>query len=274
MRQGMNPNRKAKFDFPIPPELPVVAIITHLPDEGGYHKERRKIVEESLSQARARAGRGKHFVVWDNGSHYDFTQWLCHSFAPDAVILSTNIGISNAMRRLLFMYSDSIVALANDDIFYEQDWLVKQIEILKTYPNVGTVSGITTRYYMGKAVASTEMWARQNSFPVTGLEIPPAWDEQHGLSIGKARHEHLQEFGTQRAPQLEYNGIKAIIGGNHAQFVCYASRIAPLIPHSKRLMERLFPFDMMVDAVGLLRLLTPERTARHIGNVLTESERA
>jgi GT2 family glycosyltransferase len=68
------------------------------------------------------------------------------------LIVSKNIGISNAMRRVLSMYNDCIVALSNDDIFYEHDWLVKQMEILKAYPNVGTVSGVTTRFYMGKAV--------------------------------------------------------------------------------------------------------------------------
>lgn len=273
MRQGMNPNRKAVLNRPTPPELPIVAVVTHLPDNDGYHRERFDIVLESIRQARELAGCDHWLTVWDNGSCGEMRAGFWSLGKDVNIIFSKNIGISNAMRRLLWMYSDSIVALANDDIFYEQDWLVKQTEILKTYPNVGTVSGITTRYYMGKAVMSTEAWAKQNGVPVTGLDIPPIWDEQHGLSIGKARHEHLQAFGTQRAPLLEHNGVKAIIGGNHAQFVCYASRIAPLIPHSKRLMERLFPFDMMVDAVGLLRLLTPERTARHIGNVLTESER-
>ena len=270
MRQGMNPLREKLLSTPIPPDVPVVAVVTHLPDGTGYHRDRLSIVLRSIEEARDKAGTACWFVVWDNGSGNEFARILSNIGGIDTLILSSNIGISNAMRRILSMYQDCIVALANDDIFYEQDWLQSQIEILKTYPNVGTVSGITTRFYMGKGTEATEHWAKREGLKVTGVEVPPLWDEQHGLSIGKARHAHLQEYGKLKAPQIEYNGIKAIIGGNHAQFVCYASRILPLLPHSARYMEKLFPFDLTVNATGLLRLLTPERTARHVGNVLDE----
>ena len=267
MRQGMNPLRQKIIDKPFPPAVPVVAVITHLPDEGGYHKERYKIVRESLLQAHKLAGVPHWFVVWDNGSCKEFTDFLNDVVEADAIILSKNIGISNAMRSVLSMYQDCIVALSNDDIYYEQDWLKSQIEILTTYPNVGTVSGVTTRFYMGKGTGATERWARQAGVRVSGKDIPPQWDEEHGMSIGKARHAHLQEFGKIQAPLIEYNGIKAIIGGNHCQFTCYASRIQSLIQPSNRYMEQLFPLDLKIDAVGYLRLLTPERTAKHIGNV-------
>jgi glycosyltransferase involved in cell wall biosynthesis len=266
MRQGMNPLREKPIPYPLPPDVPVVCVITHLPNEHGYHKDRRDIVLQSIAEAKVKAGMPHCFVIFDNGSSDEFAQELTRHNA-DTVILSRNIGISNAMRRVLSMYQDCIVALANDDIFYEQDWLVKQVEILKAYPNVGTVSGVTTRFYMGKAVEATEAWVKREGLKITGHPIPPLWDEQHGLSVGKLRHAHLQEFGTVRAPLVEYNGVPAIIGGNHCQFVCYANRILPLLPNSDRYMAKLFPFDMTVNAAGYLRLLTPERTARHVGNV-------
>lgn len=273
MRQGMNPLRTTKISKLLPPAVPVVAVITHLPHYNGYHRERFEIVIQSARQAKERVGMDCYFVVWDNGSDDHIKNWLIDTLKPDMLILSENIGIANAMRRILCMFSDSIVALSNDDIFYEQGWLKSQIEILKAYPNVGTVSGVTTRFYMGKATHSTERWVMDNKVMVHGAVVPPLWDEQHALSVGKARHAAIHEFGNMQAPLISYNDVKAVIGGNHCQFVCYADRILPLLPNDDMYMTKLFPFDIRVNDAGLLRLLTPQRTARHVGNVLSDEDR-
>lgn len=265
MRQGMNPLRTARFSKPLPPSVPVVCVITHLPHFNGYHAKRLPILLNSVKQARDKAGEC-HFVVWDNGSNSTVRTAL-DDLCPDMLILSENIGIGNAMRRAMLLFSDSILALSNDDIYYEDNWLSPQIEILKAYPNVGTVSGVTTRFYMGKAVHSTEQWVTANRIPVKGLPIPAEWDEQHALSIGKNKLAGIQEHGHLAAPLIEYNGVKAIIGGNHCQFVCHPERLLPLLPQDDMYMTKLFPFDIRVDQAGLLRLLTPERKARHVGNV-------
>lgn len=272
MRVGMNPLREERVRVNLPPDVPVIAVITHLPDlTSDYHRERWEIVTASLKLARQNAGVEHYFVVWDNGSHYQFREWL-RDFAPDALILSQNIGVLNALRRIVGMYQDSIIAYSNDDILYYPDWLLEQLQILRAYPNVGTVSGCVTRLYSGKADENTIKWAKDNA-QIYQWTPPFEWDFQHAASIGMTS-ETVKGYKHAIIPLLEYNGVRAGVGGNHCQIVFYAGRILPFLRPTNRYMEPLFKLlDVAIDEAGLLRLLTAERRTRHLGNRLSDADR-
>lgn len=272
MRVGMNPLRAERIPHKLPPEVPVIAVITHLPDlTSDYHRDRWEIVTTSLTLARRNAGEEHHFIIWDNGSHYQLREWL-QDFEPDRLILSHNVGVLNALWRIVGMYQDSIVAYSNDDILYYPDWLPEQLDILRGYPNVGTVSGCVTRLYSGKADDKTMEWAKDNA-QVYQWVPPSEWDFQHAASIGMTS-ETVKGYKHAIIPLLEYNGVKAGVGGNHCQIVFRAETMLPFLKHTDRYMEPLYKLlDVEINEAGLLRLLTTTRRTRHLGNKLTDTDR-
>jgi hypothetical protein len=52
------------------------------------------------------------------------------------------------------------------------------------------------------------------------------------------------------------------------QFTAYRKTILPFLSHSNMFLADQRPFDIAIDEMGLLRLTTFKRTARHLGNVL------
>ena len=221
--------------------------------------------------ARKNAGADHYLVVWDNGSVPVLREWL-QDFAPDALILSENIGVVNAMRRVFGMYHDSTVVWCNDDLVYYPNWLQPQLDIFNTYPNVATVTGCVTRLYSGKADDATIKWAHDHA--KMGLwDTPMQWDIQHGDSIGKKNVANM--YANSKIPLVSYDNVKALIGGNHCQVVCNPRLLYPLLPRTDMYMLPLFhTLDMAINDKGYLRLMTPERLTRHIGNVMAESDKA
>ena len=220
--------------------------------------------------ARKNAGTDHYLVVWDNGSAPEFLEWLV-AFAPDTLILSKNIGVINAMRRVFAMYFDSIVTWCNDDMIYFPNWLQPQIDILRHFPNTATVTGCVTRFYTNKADSKTVDWARDNA-TLDWLDTPMAWDYQHGESIAQGNVENT--FSGTKIRQVEYDGMKALIGGNHCQMTCYPKKLLSLLPHTDLYMHPLFQtLDMGLNDAGYLRLMTTERLTRHIGNAMSDKDR-
>ena len=273
MRKGMNPNRERKIERKLPPELPVVCVLTSLPHEDDYHSDGFEITTKSLMMARQNAGMEHYFVVWDNGSCDTLRRWLI-DFAPDNLILSENIGVMNALNRLCGLYQDSIIAYSNDDIIYYKDWLKPQVDILKHFPNVGTVTGCVTRYYSGKADDHTLDWMRNNCKTIGAANPPTQWDMQHGESIGKERSITANIYANAVIPYGVYNGMSALVGGNHCQMVFYAETMKRFTRNVNEYMYPLFTgLDIPINRAKLLRLMTEKRLTRHIGNILTDADR-
>jgi glycosyltransferase involved in cell wall biosynthesis len=269
MRVGMNPLRDERMAVS---DLPVIAVLVHLPHEQDYHVSRFEIVTASLTLARQSAGTDHHFLIWDNGSSPKMREWLL-DFAPDTLILSHNVGVLNAMTRIYHAFRDSVIAWCNDDILYYPNWLAPQLELLEAFPNVGTVSGCVTRYYSCKADQHTIEWARKYG-RVSAVNTPSQWDMQHGISVGRGANEAASVFVNAVIPSVEYKGHTALIGGGHCQFVSRAETIIPFLHETDRYMHPLYKtLDESIDSAGYLRLMTPNRLTRHLGNVLTDEDR-
>jgi hypothetical protein len=73
--------------------------------------------------------------------------------------------------------------------------------------------------------------------------------------------------------QIEGFGLKAFAVANHNQFVTPKSVITQFVPDkwSGRLMGQMNELDIAVDEGGYLRLSTLDRTARHMGNMVSPS---
>ena len=268
------------FTGKIPPRVPVVAVVVHLPDDGSaYHRHRGEIVSACLRTARKHAGCDMALVVWDNGSG-DEGKRIIADAGPDVVVTTPNMGKINAWKHILKMYSDCTLSVSDDDVLYYPNWMIQQIQVLRAYDNshewrVGAVTGILTRQNSHTLVDSTVEWAREHADSLDETaDIPNMWDIQHGMSCGRDRESASKYMVGHTCPTMVYNGVAARACGGHTQFLCDPLIIAPLIPYSTHYMMQTFTlFDKALEQSGKLKLATYDRTARHLGNVLTDDDR-
>lgn len=266
-RVGVNPLKYTKAPATFPPVL--VTVITHLPHEVGYHAKRFEIIRRCLESIDLEGQQGARMLVWDNGSCDRFTRWLHLEYQPDYLMLSPNIGKAAARAAILNMVPpETIVALSDDDMEFRAGWLDAHLQILNTFPNVGAVSGFPVRYSFGWGNAATLRWASECATLETGRFIPETYESDYALSIGSTPERIKEVMRDKQDYRVTYKGVSAYAQSQHCQFVCVAGRIAPLCITDGSAVGDERPFDEAIDAAGLLRLTTIEKTVRHMGNRL------
>ncbi len=272
MRVGQNPNRNEKVQIYAPA---VVSAIVHLPQLlTGYHKQRFEVVQLSLETMRKNAGMECKVMVWDNGSCVAFRSWLLGEYKPDYVVLSENIGKASARAGIVRMLPpDTIVGVADDDVFYYPDWLTAQIDLLKHFPNVGQVSGCPIRTHARWGNKNTLAWAKENAKLEYLKKIPAEYEMDFCKSIGRDYAFHVNYTAKDYDPIIRWGGKVAIGTAHHFQFIGYAGVLAPIVSWDIEAMSDEKPFDNAVDAAGYLRLTTLKRYTRHIGNVMDDDIR-
>lgn len=259
MRKGMNPLRHK----PMPPAPPIVAaVITHLPDMTGYHEYRLPVVQTSLLSL-AQTAPDLPVMVWDNGSCDELRGWLVGTYRPHTLVLSENVGKTSARAALFRMLpEDTLIAMADDDMYYCPGWIEKHMEIIEAYPPA-LVSGLPTRHSFGWGNTNTLLWAEVNARIERGTFIPDGWEEQYALSTGKAKPAKQKDEAM-----LTYRGVRAFATAHHCQFVARVGDVLPMTKFVRQYTTPEIEFDNAVDAAGILRLATIERTTRHMGNIL------
>lgn len=266
MRNGMNPNRLAKVNGHPPI---VAAAITHLPNMQGYHEKRLEVIQASLTTMRERAGVKCAVLVWDNGSCETFRYWLMNVYKPDYLILSANVGKASARASIVRMFDDdTVIGIADDDMYYYQGWLSACLKVLTTYPKVGQVSCYPVRTQQRWGNSHTLAWAQVNADLQVGRFIPEQWDKDFCTSIGRDYVKHLMMTTHDRDYLITYKNVQTYGVAHHCQFVGITGILKPFCRFDDDAMGDEKPFDNAVDAGGYLRLTTRERYCRHIGNVL------
>lgn len=268
MRTEMNPNRRIYVDG-YPPYI--ASSITHLPSLEGYHENRFEVVKVSLTTMRENAGLNCKTLVWDNGSCQEFRDWLLNEYKPDYVMLSVNVGKSIARASILRMLPpETIVGVADDDMYFYPDWFKAQVELMEFFPNVGQVSGYPVRTQMRWGNKRTLEWGRKVAIVEEGSFIPAEWDKDFCTSIGRDYEWHKNYTREDMDKRITYRGVSAYAVAHHCQFICEAGKIALLTRFDAEAMADEKPFDWAVDNTGMLRLTTINRYTRHIGNVLDD----
>ena len=268
MRTEMNPNRRTKADGYAPY---IASSVTHLPNFEGYHQERFEVVKTSLTTMRENAGLDCQILIWDNGSCQEFRDWLLNEYKPEYVVLSNNVGLSNARAGLIRMLPpDVILGVADDDMYYYPDWFKAQVELMNYFPNVGQVSGYPVRTQMRWGNKRTLEWARKVAVVEEGGFIPAEWDRDYCTSIGRDYEWHKKQTENDWDYRITYRGVQAYAFAHHCQFICKVKLLANLMSFTTEAMSDDKPFDWAVDNTGMLRLTTINRYTRHIGNVLDD----
>ncbi|MFO7944170.1 MAG: glycosyltransferase [Anaerolineales bacterium] len=273
-RIGMNPARKTKTSYR--PEEVTVALLTYIPSLQGYFQHRLDVLKLSLTSLIENTKSPCDIVVFDNGSCKPVLAYLRGLFRDkkiDYLFLSNhNLGVEGALNFLSHAVMGSYLAYSNDDVFYYPGWLEEHMAIIRAYPNVGMVSGTPTGFSSETADQAFEKFILKN---VPGLEISQRervdkWEADWARSTGRDEQEHLRAIQDSLHDVLSYRGVKAINSATHFQFVAPKEVIQKALPSvwDGNLMGGVVEMDHKVDAMGFLRLSTPDRVTRHIGNMI------
>jgi glycosyltransferase involved in cell wall biosynthesis len=270
VRVGTNPNRTKGADQYT--DI-VLSCVTHLPNFAGYHAQRLEVVKTCLETMRNNSGGNYTVIVWDNGSHEDFQRWVRDEYKPDVFVQSTNIGKTLARHTIASMLPrNKVMAYCDDDMLFYPDWLVPQLILLQTFPNVAAVTGYPVRTQFRWGVNNTKEWGAKHGKMQAGKFISDIWERDFAVSIGRDPEWHKTYTEPDLDYLIEYNGRKAYATAHHCQFVGYAGTIAKAHKFDEAAMGEERTFDTNLDALGL-RLATTERLVRHMGNVIDDELR-
>lgn len=269
-RVGQNPNRNKFCDIP----KAVMAVITCLPDQYGYHEKRLEVIQLCIDTMRRRAGMDASLYVWDNGSCKEFRSWLLDECKPDYLTFSHNTGKSNARAAILRSFQPgTIISYSDDDMLFYDNWLAESVKIIECVPNVGVVSGYPVRTQFRWGCSHTIGWLKTFGTIEVGRFIPDEWEEDFAVSIGRGPAEHKLYTANDQDVRATYNGLRFYATGHHCQYTTVAGRLDSVLQWDSQCMPPEREFDDAIDRAGLLRLTTEKRLSRHIGNVADDKIR-
>ena len=275
-RIGVNPARGKQSKYT--PARVTVALLCHIPNLDGYFKHRLDVLKLALSSLKAHTKRPYDLLVFDNGSCepvLDYLRELNDENMIDYLLLSgQNIGKIGAFKLIFQTAPGQLVAYADDDIFFYPGWLEAHLKVLEAFPQVGMVSGIPLRDRSDRASNSMHALEKEDHHGIIitrERRVPDEWETDWALSVGRDPLEHLDATQEHKEIVLKSNGVEAIGTASHFQFVAPRQVILDALPEnwSGRLMGEMIELDEKVDSAGYLRLSTPHRYVRHMGNVLS-----
>ena len=276
-RIGRSPTRN-KISSYKPAEVSI-AVISFIPELVGYHKYRLDVLKLTLQSIIQNTDKPYDLMVFDNGSCIEVTDYLSQlkdEGLIDFLFLShQNIGKIGAMQILFTAAPGKYIAYSDDDVFFYPGWLPAHIEIMKTYPDVGMVSGVAVR---NKSERSSRSLKKYMSSEPEGLSwsntkrIPDGWEIEWAKSTGRDPEEHLESTKDKLDLVLKLDNIEAFAGANHYQFLATKEALLNALPDdwTGRLMGEMMELDEAIDLQGMLRLSTIGKFAAHIGNLVSE----
>jgi hypothetical protein len=274
-RIGMNPARNRKSDYR--PARVTVAVIVYLPHLTGYFQNRLDVVRLSFETLIRNTQKPYDLLVFDNASCEEVNDYLQTMRAEGQIRFllrsSENIGKLGALRIIAGAAPGELIAYADDDTFFYPDWLQAHLEIYDHFPEVGMVSGSPERTLFDHGIETNLKRAESDQeFEASyGKRIPMEWESEWATALGKDVEAYLQKVDSLEDIILKFRGMQAYATACHNQFL---SPKKVLLEHlsgnwSGRLMGGLNEFDDAIDASGMLRLTTLERTTKLIGNVVS-----
>jgi glycosyltransferase involved in cell wall biosynthesis len=273
MRQGQNP---AKFIKQVAHPQPVtVFVVTYIPFLEGYYAHSLDVLKVCLGSILAHTSGSYDLVVFDNASCPAVISYLNSLKAEEKIqylILSDkNVGKVGAWNVVFGASLGEYYAYADSDAYFYPGWLEKHLEVFKTFPEAGTVTGVARR---GSRTFYSHTLELLSSLPDAVVEegqfIPPEWLFEMARSLGK--EEEVKAELEQHDYRITRKGVSAYATGNHFQFMVKAETIRQYIPfeYDRPMGESVHNFDWAINSSNMVRLAVADRVVRHLGNTLDE----
>ena len=253
-------------------------MMTYIPNLEGYFTHRLDVLKLSLESLIYSLDGQIDIMVMNNGSCAQVREYLDQQLSIgriDYLIHShRNLGVIGGFKILFNAIPGKVIAYSDDDVIYYPGWLPAHLEILDTFPKTGMVSGAPVGFSSEHAVTAIEEFIATKPQALAVLEKPRVedWEESWAISTGRSAGDHLNAIKNTPNKHLVYEGVEAVQSAKHFQFVTPKEVICEAFSPdwSGSLMDGLVALDESVDRLGYLRLTTPIRFARHIGNTISQ----
>ena len=272
MRIGQNPAKYVK-EVAKPARI-TVAVLNYIPFLSGFYADGLEVLKVCLESIRESADLEYDLMVFDNGSCEEARQYLLDEHQAGRIqfllLSEKNLGKGGAWNMILSGAPGEIIAYTDSDAYFYKGWLSRSVQILETYPNVGMV---TARPFRTREDFYTQTVTWAESTPDVAVErgqiIPFEVFREFDLSLGQSEEEIRQHYDTSQDVRLTYQGVPAIAGASHWQFVAYKSVLQPFLPFSMdRPMGQVRQLDQRMNEAGLLRLMVSDPLAMNMSNTL------
>lgn len=268
MRKGQNP---AKFLRSVSrPERITAAVLSYIPFLSGYYAEALDVLRASLDSMRADAGLPFDAMVVDNGSCREVRDYLMRELEDGRIqylaLSEKNMGKGGAWNLIMGGAPGEILAYSDSDVLFSPQWLKRSVQLLEAFPNVGMVTARPFRT-PPEFYSATLEWARRDASLLEGSYIP--WDTflEFNLSLGQTEEENREVYARTTDWKIEYNGVSAMAGASHWQFVAWRRTLEGFLPFEMdKPMGEVRQLDRRVNDAGLLRLMTTEPFAMNLSN--------
>lgn len=278
MRVGQNPAKYVKQVAK--PERVTVAVLNFIPFLSGFYAEALDVLKTCLGSIRANTDGPYDLMVFDNGSCPEVHQYLLNEQEEGRIqylILSEkNLGKGGAWNVILSGAPGEIIAYTDSDCYFYPGWLPRSLELLETFPNVGMVTARPFRTNP-EFYTSTVKWGQETPGATIeqGCFIPWQTFLEFDLSLGQSEEEIRQHYDSTSDMRLTYNGVQALAGGSHWQFLARKDIIARFLPFQMdRPMGQVKQLDMRMNEAGYLRLMPTEPFAMNMSNTLRNPQGA
>lgn len=272
MRIGQNPAKYVKEVAK--PERITVAVLNYIPFLSGFYADGLEVLKVCLESIRESADLPFDLLVFDNGSCEEARQYLLDEHQAGRIqylfLSEKNLGKGGAWNIILAGAPGEIIAYTDSDAYFYKGWLSRSLQILETFPGVGMV---TARPFRTKEEFYTRTVAWGESTPGAQVErgqlIPFEVFREFDLSLGQSEEEIQQHYQTSEDVCLTYQGVRAMAGASHWQFMAYKSTLQPFLPFSMdRPMGQVRQLDQRMNEAGLLRLMVTDPLAMNMSNTL------
>jgi hypothetical protein len=272
----MNPARNKNISYA--PSRITAAMMTYIPNLEGYFTHRLEVLKLSLNSLIQSVPGQTDIMVLNNGSCAEVRHYLDDQLEAGRIgylIHSRqNLGVIGGFKVLFNAVPGEVIAYSDDDVLYYPGWMDAHLKILDTFPMAGMISGAPVGYSSEGATRAVEGFISDapEGLIVQEKERVEAWEESWAISTGRAVSDHLQAIQETPNKHLTFQGIEAVQSAKHFQFVTPKKVICEAFSPdwSGSLMDGLVALDESVDQLGYLRLTTPQRYARHIGNTISQ----
>lgn len=274
MRVGISPT---KFGAkPKRAEAVTVAIVTYIPFQEGYFRQRLPILKLCLASLVSNTQQPFDLLVYDNGSCAEVVAYLMEmrtkGLIQYLVLSSRNEGQVGAWNFIFGAAPGEFTVYADSDVYFCPGWLDEEMKVMRAFQNVGMVSGLPAMHGFGLFTRSTLLQAEND--PETTIErgqlMPDEWILEWGNSTGQDPAAFLAHCRQIEQVRLTRQGVMAYAVGAHFQFLASTAILRRMIPlPNTKLAGITRTLDEKLDAAGYMRLSASRPLVHHLGNALT-----
>ena len=276
MRVGQNP-AKSVTEVAQPANI-TVAVVVYIPFLGGYYQQSLDVLKLCLESIQQNTQIPFDLLVFDNASCEEVRQYLQTAQAEGKIQFLTlsdkNIGKVGAWNYIFGAAPGKFVAYADADVYHYPGWLSPLVDVLEKVPKVGMMTGLPLlppEQYSTATIA----WAEDH--PDIHLErgklLP--WEDfwRHAGTLGGGEEKARAFYEENDALQVTIGEQHYFIGASHFQFVSRKEILQEVgTLHADRPMGQVRQFDEAINALGYLRLCTPDWHVQHVGNTMPGKE--